>query len=137
MGMEYGISPFSWGKIEDGVNIESLVNLALEYYRCKKTPKELYNLALKKDMHALKIWQIYGERLGIVLSHLINIFDPEVVTIGGGLSNAFNYFNDVMYKTLANYCPVVKQHPISINKSLYKEEAALYGAAYLVKEKIS
>ena len=134
--LEYATSPFKWGKVEDGLNIESIFKLSVDYYKKKKAPKEIFNLALKKDFKALKLWEVYGERLGLVLSHLVNITDPHKVIIGGGISYAFNYFSNSMKKKLFEHCPSIQINSISISESFYKEESALYGAAYLVSQKI-
>jgi glucokinase len=40
------------------------------------------------DERALRLLQVLGERLGVGIATCINLFDPELVVIGGGVSNA-------------------------------------------------
>ncbi len=54
--------------------------------------KEVYNRALKGDKFSLKIFDDYGKILGIGLANLVNILDPEVIILGGGISKAFKFF---------------------------------------------
>lgn len=40
------------------------------------------------DERALDVLRVLGERLGVGIANCINLFDPELVVIGGGVSNA-------------------------------------------------
>lgn len=52
------------------------------------TAKKIYEEALKGDPLALEGFNHVSTYLGIGISNLINIFNPEAVVIGGGLSRA-------------------------------------------------
>ena len=54
----------------------------------KLTAKMIYEEALKNDDLALKSFEYISFHLGIGIANIINIFNPEAVIIGGGLSNA-------------------------------------------------
>jgi len=54
--------------------------------------KELAEKTKKGDKKALKIFKEYGRYLGIGLSNAINLIDPEVIVIGGGISKSWPYF---------------------------------------------
>jgi len=54
----------------------------------KLTAKMIYEEALKKDDLAVKSFEYISFHLGIGIANIINIFNPEAVIIGGGLSNA-------------------------------------------------
>ena len=43
----------------------------------------------------IKIYQEFGENLGQALSHVINMLDPGVISIGGGLSNIKRLYKNV------------------------------------------
>ena len=55
----------------------------------------------KGDKRAINIYENYGMNLGLVLSHVINMIDPQVITIGGGLSKAFSNFEKKMKSEIA------------------------------------
>ncbi|HQQ63220.1 MAG TPA: ROK family protein [Pseudomonadales bacterium] len=47
------------------------------------------------DTHALQIWQDYTELLAQALSVVINIIDPDVIVMGGGISNIDEIYCDI------------------------------------------
>ena len=55
-------------------------------------PRGLVKAARRGDKHALKIFQEYGSYVGIGLAGAINLLDPEMVVIGGGIANAYRFF---------------------------------------------
>jgi glucokinase len=59
-------------------------------------PLEVYKKALAGDRKALVKFEEYGRYLGIALSNFINIFNPDVVILGGQMSNAYIFFKDSM-----------------------------------------
>lgn len=51
------------------------------------TPREIYERSLDNTPTCLKTIEQYEHRLARGLASVINIFDPEVIVLGGGLSN--------------------------------------------------
>ncbi|MCR5505233.1 MAG: ROK family protein [Elusimicrobiaceae bacterium] len=56
--------------------------------------------AAKKDKSALEIWQYFGKHLGITLSNLTLIFNPEAIILSGGISGGAKYFMPSLQKVL-------------------------------------
>ena len=77
------------GCIETFINGAGLVSIFSEktYRTATLTAKEIANLADNDHVIALNVLEDYAERLARALASLINIFDPEVIVLGGGLSN--------------------------------------------------
>ena len=50
--------------------------------------KEVTDAALAGDEAARGVLELIGRRLGVALSSFANIFDPDVIVIGGGASRA-------------------------------------------------
>ena len=63
-------------------------------------PKETYKKAIKGDKIALKKFQKYGKYLGIAISNFANIFNPELIILGGEVSNAYPFFKKSMEKEI-------------------------------------
>ncbi|HQT26953.1 MAG TPA: ROK family protein, partial [Burkholderiales bacterium] len=59
------------------------------------SPEEIAALAEKGDESCEKSMNIYENRLARSLAHVINILDPEVVVLGGGLSNIERLYKNV------------------------------------------
>jgi glucokinase len=54
--------------------------------------QKLAEKAKQKDKKALAIFQEYGKYLGIGLVNIIDLIEPEIIVIGGGISQAWPYF---------------------------------------------
>lgn len=56
------------------------------------TAQLVFEEAQKGDALALYIFNLIGQYLGIGIANLVNIFNPEAVILGGGLSGAHEFF---------------------------------------------
>ena len=66
---------------------------SIRFFEREKTIPRLLERRIKKgDKRALKIFKEYGRNLGIGLSNVINLLDPEIIVIGGGISKAHKFF---------------------------------------------
>ena len=133
MALEYGLSPFEWGMCEENVSIRFIRKRAKEIYGKEISPVIIEKYFKNNDEKAIKIYSEYGRNLGIVLSHVINMLDPQVITIGGGLSKAFDCFKDPMFSELKKYSPSFSINNIIISPSKPREASTLLGASMMVK----
>jgi len=53
----------------------------------KKPANDIIDLYRKGDKRATAAMEVFFDKFGIALSNVINILDPDVVVLGGGLSN--------------------------------------------------
>ncbi len=132
-GLEYGLSPFEWGECEKNVCIGFIRKRAKEIYSKEMRPVIVEQLYKEGDKNAIKIYHEFGYNLGIVLSHAINMLDPNVISLGGGLSNAYDCFKKPMIETLNLYAPSYKTNNIIIKPSKAKEESTMIGASLMIK----
>ncbi len=133
--MEYGVSPFNWGQCEKNVCINFVKQRGRELYGETISPIKIEEYFKLNDDKAIKIYNEFGYNLGIVLSHIINMIDPNVVTLGGGLSNAFNCFKDSMFLSLKENSLTFNEKITKIVQSKFGEKSAMIGACNIVKEK--
>lgn len=101
-------------------------NLQLEEY----TPNFLYKLAKEGDYKAISLWEEYGEFLGLGLVNLIHIFDPDIIVIGGGISNAFELFIESCLDVLSERVMEFQKRKVQIVKAKLHDAASLLGAYY-------
>jgi len=134
MGAEYGISPVEWGVWEDEISIEGIEKLSKIEFSEVKSPRKLFKMAEEGNEKALRIWKEFGHKLGLVSSHLINLLDPAVITLGGGVSKAYPYFNVSMKKVLIDYSPSFTYHSIKIETSPDQLRSTHLGAALFFNE---
>jgi glucokinase len=113
--------------------------------------KSIYNLAIQGDSDALRIFQRFGQALGILLADLVNILDLDMFVIGGGVVSAWDAFAPKMFAELRErslvYAASAPEDPIGkkegasaqianytrkktiITQALLGSDAGLYGAA--------
>ena len=65
------------------------------------TPRVIYEEALNNDKLALKIFNEYSSYLGIGIVNLINIFNPEAIFVGGGISRTHTLMMPIVKKIVA------------------------------------
>jgi len=63
-------------------------------------PLSIDQAARQGDRVALALWQQSGERLGIALASVINILNPHMIVLAGGLSRARRLLLDPLQRTI-------------------------------------
>ncbi|MCH8003831.1 MAG: ROK family protein [Nanoarchaeota archaeon] len=94
-------------------------------------PLSIQNLAFKGERKALETYNKMGYYLGIGLTNISYALDPDIIVIGGKISNSWKFFNKSMNKAIKER---YFTKPCKIVKSNLKE-AGVLGAAALVLEK--
>ena len=113
--------------------------------------KSVYDLAMKGDAAAQRIFTRFGEALGILLADLVNVLDLDMFVIGGGVVSAWDAFAAKMFSELrerslvyaasapedpgaekkgasAQISSYTRRHTI-ITRAILGSDAGLYGAA--------
>ena len=113
--------------------------------------KSIYNLAMQGDTAAKRIFERFGEVLGILMADLVNVLDLDMFVIGGGVVSAWDAFaprmfaelreRSIVYAASAPDDPMAKREGTSaqianytkkktmITQALLGSDAGLYGAA--------
>ena len=63
----------------------------------------LYNSAKDGDSNAIKIFNVFGEHLGNLLTQVMYAYDPEQIILGGSISKAYGFFKNGIQKSFKNY----------------------------------
>jgi glucokinase len=91
-------------------------------------PRELFILARKGNKKAVKIWNKIGFYLGLGITNIANVLDPNIVVIGGNIANAWLFFSPSMKETIKKHAFI---KGTKVVKSKLGENAAILGAASL------
>jgi fructokinase len=93
------------------------------------TTREIIAGAEKKDPEARATVERYVERLARGLATVINILDPDVIVLGGGMSN----MPDLAVATLAALPPWVFSDSVAtrVVKNMHGDSSGVRGAAWL------
>jgi predicted NBD/HSP70 family sugar kinase len=96
--------------------------------------EDLSRLAHKGDARAKRIWVTAGQRLGVALSGVVNLLNPDSVVIGGGVANAGKVLFDAVRGTIKKRAMSVQSKRVKIVKARLGSDAGMIGAALLVNE---
>jgi glucokinase len=88
------------------------------------------------DEQAQDAMRILGERLGIGIANLVNTFDPELVVIGGGVSNAGDLLLDPAKRVAAEFVIPGVGTRTEIRLARYGAQAGVRGAALLARQEL-
>ncbi|MFH1364817.1 MAG: ROK family protein [Candidatus Aenigmatarchaeota archaeon] len=107
-----------------GMNFFSMNILGKEF-----NSKELSKMA-ETDEKAQEVFHEMGRHLGVGLATLSNILDPEIIIIGGGLSNV-PWIMESAEKEMTRYLFSPETRP-KVVKSMLGDDAGALGAASLI-----
>src|SRR5437867_5736476 len=92
------------------------------------TSEEVYRAGIKADELALEVFRRMGVYLGIGLANLINILNPEMIVIGGGVVNAWELFAKHMQREIAERAFPVPAAEVKVVPGESGDDAGLLGA---------
>jgi glucokinase len=88
------------------------------------------------DPEALEVMRIVGERLGVGIANVVNIFDPELVIIGGGVSLAGELLLAPARESAGRFILPGVGTQTRIELARYGPEAGVRGAALLAGQEL-
>lgn len=89
----------------------------------------------KEDSLAIEIIEEIGVKLGRYLSMLINIFNPELVVLGGPLAAAGSYLYLPIQSTINKYSLNIVIQDMELKLSKLGSKAGVIGACYILRNK--
>ena len=95
------------------------------------TSEKIYQAGIEGDELAIEVFRRMGVYLGIGLASLINVLNPEIVVIGGGLSNGWDLFEQHMHQQVIERAFPIPARRVKIVRALCGDDAGLLGAARL------
>ncbi len=98
--------------------------------------KDIYKKALGGEKEALFVWREFSTALGKFLAGMVNVFSPEVIVLGGGVSGAFKIFKPWVFAEIKRQAMWPQVTNLKLVRAKLKD-AGIVGAALLAKEKIN
>ena len=120
-------------RIEAGEN--SLLCKELENIR-DVTMKDIIDAAIREDTLCIDLIQHLGNELGKNVANMINVFNPELVIIGGDLSLASDYLIEPVRAAVRRHSLNLVNKDSKIIISKLKDEAAVVGACMLARSRM-
>lgn len=120
------------GSFEAYCNIDGVMREARELYQPldpPATPDALSQAASAGDERAVEVWRRVGSHLGAGVAAYINIFNPEAVLVGGGISGAWEHLEGPARLTARARCYAANWQDCRFDRATLKEKSGLLGAA--------
>ena len=95
------------------------------------TAMHVSQAAREYDEVALDVMHEAGRWLGIGLSNIANLFDPQTIVLGGGVIKAGESFLGVARDTLAAMSAAQRRRPMRLDVTTLGSDAGIVGAAAL------
>lgn len=99
--------------------------------------KLVFDCAKEGDFLANKAVDRLVKYLAIGIGNIINILDPEVIVIGGGISKAGSFLIDKLNKEIPKYIWLKSMNLTKIVLAGLENDAGIVGSAMLAKEKFA
>lgn len=96
-----------------------------------RTAKMIFEAGQQGDELALEIFRRMGVYLGIGLANLINILNPEMIVIGGGVMDGWELFEKHMHQQVEERAFPLLAARVKIVRAKCGDDAGLLGAARL------
>lgn len=100
------------------------------------TLEKLSELSRDGNKIALDIYNNFAKNIGVALTGVVNLLNPEVIVIGGGLSFAGDFIFKKIKETINKRAMPIQARQVRIKKAVLGNDAGLIGAALLVKENL-
>jgi len=95
------------------------------------TSEEVHRAAVEGDPLALEVFHSVGVHLGIAMASVVDIFNPEVIIVGGGVSAACDLFGGYAKEEVMKRAFPVPAQRCRITMAECGDDAGLLGAAWL------
>jgi glucokinase len=96
----------------------------------------VFQSAKEGDPLALRIFRKTAEYIGIGIATLIDLFNPQAIIVGGGVSRSGEEFLDQIRESVKTH--VIQRHNnfVKIIPATFGADAAVMGSVSLILEKV-
>jgi glucokinase len=133
-GVDLGVVYEAGRMIDKGAATE-ILNLA-KGDKSAITKEIIIDAAKKGDKVAVELLNNAGRNLGIRIAYLINLLNPSVVVIGGGMERAGDLLFEPVKATMKRYSFEEPSGIVKVMPSLLGEDAIVLGAAALAAREV-
>lgn len=132
----------SIGCIEQYASATAIVRITKEWFHDypdtdldeneELTSEMVYKAGVEGDRLALAVFNRVGFCLGITLAGLINVFNPDMIVIGGGVAAGWELFSGTLKQTIMERAFRLPAEHAKIVRATLGDDAGILGAASLV-----
>lgn len=119
------------GSLQEYLRGESMLALRKKLGLGAYSSKAIERLGRRHKRGALQYWKIFGMRLGIGVATMVHVLDPDIIVLGGKISNAFPFFRKSLIETVRDRTIF---SPPPIRQAKLGDHAGMIGAALLTQQ---
>jgi glucokinase len=117
------------GCLESHLAGPGIAHAAQRAFRRPSDAREVVTLARRRDALARKVITAAGHYLGLALANLVDILNPQMIVIGGGVAAAGNLLLDPARATMRQWAQPLAVKQVRVRRSRLGARAGLLGAA--------
>jgi glucokinase len=105
-------------------------------HKCESLSSEaVYKAGVDGDELALEVFRRMGAYLGVGIANLINLLNPEIIVVAGGVANGWSLFEEHMRQQVVERAFPLPASSVKIVRGSCGDDAGLLGAARLAFER--
>ena len=120
------------GCLEGHCSGTALVSIAKERGLDVIHAGEFFEEVNKGNKVAIELKEEWIDNLAFSMGSLVNILEPDVFVLGGGVMQSSEYFLDDLKKAIDNYVFPQMEGKVRIEKAYFDQDAGIIGASLLV-----
>ncbi|WP_108076486.1 ROK family protein [Halanaerobium congolense] len=117
-------------------NKESEILESMLKERGELTAKDVGEALKRSDRAAVEIVKNSGQKIGGVVSRLVNFYNPSLIIIGGGVANLGNYLISAIKEEVLRRSTSLAVQDLEVELSQRNDEVAVIGAAAMAVNEI-
>ncbi|MCX5668379.1 MAG: ROK family protein, partial [Candidatus Omnitrophica bacterium] len=133
-GVDLGVVMEAMRSIDKGVSTEILNMVGGDL--TKLTKEVIIAAAKKRDNLAVELVSNAARNLGVRVAYLVNIFNPDIVVIGGGVEKSGEVFMDAIKETVKKFAFEEPASMVKIVPTLLEDNSVVLGAAALAAREV-
>jgi glucokinase len=95
------------------------------------TAADVYEAGLLSDPLALEVFSTMGAYLGMALADLVNVLNPEMIVIGGGVAGAWDLFIGSVSREIVRRSFREPAQRVKLIRAKLGDDAGILGVAQL------
>ena len=98
--------------------------------------EDVFVLANRGNTRALRFWQETATHIGNALTGVINLLNPRLIIIGGGVAGNYKFMEKTIQKVIRRRAMRFPRKMVKVVRARLGDEAGILGAHILVKESL-
>lgn len=98
------------------------------------SPKDIFDAAIEGDRFCMRLFAEAGRALGFGLVNVVNLVDPDIVILGGGVALAGDILIEPARRVLEKHSMIAQRHMPAVVPAQLGESGGLIGASLVARE---